>query len=332
MKWNDKRKIFARFFLGISTREEDRIVFDSKESDEMLIQVWENDNELKTTNEYFNKAGVYEIIRYQMENRKKVSKIKQLTKFLQKYAAAFLIGLIIGSMSLFFGIIKPFYINTLTMVEVNNPYGKRTQIELPDGTTVMLNAGTQIIYPKKFNRNQRLVTLSGEAFFDVKKNPDKPFIIKTGELSVEVLGTTFNLMAYPNDNTIETTLVTGKVLIKRKNPVNDEIQKLLLTPNQKAIYTKDEEHFIVESVDVKFDTSWKNGILLFDNEPFEEVAKKLERWYNTPIELSDDLKGMHRFTMTLKNETLNEVLDMIKKTSPVNYTWANGKVIFYNLK
>ncbi len=332
MRWKVNRKLFTRFFLGVTTKEEDRMVFDSRESDEMLSTKWEDYTDLKEHGVFFNKEGVFQVIQYQMENQAKKGWIKQLKLLTQKYAAAFILGLIIGGTSLFFGIIKPYYINTLTLVEVNNPFGKRTCVNLPDGSKVTLNAGTQLIYPKKFSGSHRLVNLKGEAFFEVQKDERNPFMVQTPDLSVEVLGTSFNVMAYANDNTIETTLVTGKVRINRKNPITGQEQKVILTPNHKAIYYKSDGHILMDMVDVRFDTSWKQGILLFDNEPFEYIIKKLERWYNTPIELSDNLKGKHRFTMSLSDESLNDVLEMIKETTPVNYTWANGKVIFYNRK
>ena len=202
----------------------------------------------------------------------------------------------------------------LSMVE-NEP-GQRSRVRLPDGSVVWLNAESKLQFPEKFENHSREVLLEGEAFFEVIKDPDLPFIVKTGTIDVTVLGTSFNVNAFPESNLVETTLVTGKVALKKANSNEDF---LMLEPNQKASYSKEIQSFTIRDVDPVLSTSWKDGRLIFRDTPFHEVIKKLERWYGVEITWSNNLED-DNMTFTVQEESLERILDLMSTLIPIQYT------------
>jgi ferric-dicitrate binding protein FerR (iron transport regulator) len=332
MKRKKNKKEIIRLCLGLADEEEKQKVYRSKESDEMLEKEWENALELRDQGESFDKNALFKKIQEKISNKETQTKHLSFSTFIRKYAAILIIGILIGSGTLYFGVIKPVIKSDLAWLEFSNSKREKMELVLPDGSKVTLNTKSTIKYPKKFTKSNRTVEFVGEAFFDVVRDTTKPFIVKTSDVEIEVLGTNFNVMAYPDDKTIETTLVTGKVKIKRLNPSTNKTQSVILSPDHKAIFYKTEERFILDKTNVEIATSWTLGKLIFDNEPFESLVKKLERWYNVRIILSDDLNNKYRYTLSIDSEKIEEVLEMIKKTSPVNYTIANGEIIFYSAK
>ena len=171
------------------------------------------------------------------------------------------------------------------------PYGKRSKITLSDGSTVHLNAGTEFVFPEKFISKQRTVFLSGEAFFEVAANKERPFVVKTidEKLSVEVLGTKFNISAYPTDAHILTTLKEGKVDVVKKGLLSNK--KTTLRPGQLASWNKSKEHIEVKQVNIDNYTLWTLGLLHFESESIFNVIRKIERFYNIKIIFHKDLKA-----------------------------------------
>lgn len=206
--------------------------------------------------------------------------------------------------------------------------GSRSKAQLPDGTEVWLNGGSRLTYnPDMNNLDSREVTLEGEAFFDVAKNAAKPFLIRTTKMGIRVLGTSFNVKAYTQDNTTEATLITGAVEVT----LNDGIERSVkLLPNQKIVLDHGDKQpakpynvagYKVENIhsnpvdSMVTETAWCNNFLVFDNDNFEDIALKMERWYGIKVHLSDNkLKNFH-FTGTFKNETFPEVLEALKVTT-----------------
>ena len=184
-------------------------------------------------------------------------------------------------------------------------YGQKFEIILPDGSKVFLNSGSKIIYPEKFTKNSRAVTLEGEAFFDVIKNPKKPFVITSSNLKTTVLGTTFNVEAYSDVKDIKVTLATGKVSIDVAG------KNVILFPAQQAIFNKKDQKIKTHKVDVVKYLDWKKNVLRFENATLGEAVKKLEKWYNVDIELENENLSECRFTGTFKNEDLKTVLESL---------------------
>jgi ferric-dicitrate binding protein FerR (iron transport regulator) len=203
-------------------------------------------------------------------------------------------------------------------LEVIAPIGSHTVVQLLDGTEVNLNYGSKIKYPRKFSGNTREITLSGEAYFDVAHNPGKPFIVKTGKLNIKALGTEFNVHAYPEDDIVETTLVEGKVVIDRILPDKKIEQVSSMVPGQHISYNQNTNEVISGMGSIDKYVAWKDGKLIFDNESITEVAKKLERMFNVEIEVADDVKYL-TYTVTLYNDPLYLILDLMSETTPITY-------------
>jgi ferric-dicitrate binding protein FerR (iron transport regulator) len=195
--------------------------------------------------------------------------------------------------------------------------GQKKELTLPDGSRVWLNADTKISYRKKFNNPVREIHLTGEAFFSVVKN-HKPFIVKTEKMDIKVLGTTFNIKSYPEDETCETTLVTGSVTIEQKDRPNKQIT---LKPQQKAILSLTDNNIQVVNTNLEKTTSWKNGNLVFDNENIDMVLNKLERWYGLKINIEQDTAVLNeRYTIIIKDENIEEVIRLLQLTSPLTFS------------
>ena len=204
--------------------------------------------------------------------------------------------------------------------EVRAAYGTQTRIELPDGTMVCLNSGSTLKFPATFNNSKaRQVYLSGEGNFTVAKNINQPFIVAINKLRIRVLGTTFNVDAYPGNSVITIALAEGKVLLQQT--CNDKISDLMeLKPNQVAFFKQSENKLRrkTESDLTKY-TAWIDGKIVFSNDPINTVIQKLENWYNVDIELSDKKLENYRFTGTFIDEPLEQVLSILSLTSQMQY-------------
>jgi len=242
--------------------------------------------------------------------------------FLQRTAAVLLLSGLFSSAYIYYYnsvSLKDNSEQSAIMQEVSAIFGTRSKFELPDGTTVFLNSGSKLIFPQNFNGNSRKVELVGEAFFEVIQNPAKPFIVKTIELNVKVLGTGFNLQAYPESKEISTTLVHGKVILETES---DGISKQLaeLKPSDHAVFNagKKEIKISVEEDLDKF-IGWKDGKLVFFNDPIENVSDKLGNWYNVAVKINNNGLKKYRFTATFTDEPIEQVLDLLSKSSPIRY-------------
>ena len=213
---------------------------------------------------------------------------------------------------------------TSAMNQIIIPYGKRSDIVLADGTHIWLNSGSQLSYPVKFEADSREVYLSGEAFFKVKTNLDKPFYVITRDVKVKVFGTSFNISSYDEDKTIETVLVEGKISAGKNKMFAKTIN---IVPGERMTYDKKNETLSTDKVDVKMFSSWVNGYLVFENVPLTEIFEKLERLYNKKIVVEANL-GETTFSgkLDLKDD-IEDVFDNISFTSAVKVFESNGSYI-----
>ena len=211
-------------------------------------------------------------------------------------------------------------------VEIITPVGTTQIITLPDGTTVYLNADTHLSFEKGFLGNTRQVKLEGEAFFEVARNPNKPFFIHTGKLTTQVLGTRFNVKAYQGEENIEVAVVSGKV------NVNDSLSALDLLPNQKAVYRLSGRQLIRENIaDAKTYKAWTEGNLIFEDKTLPEIISVLNRRYGVKISLSNPQLNNCTLNAQFNQEPLEKVLEKLclyigaryKKTG--NQILLNGK-------
>jgi len=199
------------------------------------------------------------------------------------------------------------------IVELKTLKGEKSQVMLADGSHVWLNSQTVLKYDAL---NPRKVNMEGEAFFEVKKDHDHPFeVITTSGMKVIVTGTKFNLRSFAGDPFVETTLEEGAVQIKG----TDNKQLAQLEPGQQAQYNIEENNTSVKNVSPELYSLWKNNELRFTDISFAELVPRIERWYGVTISLDTAKKNNDRFTMTIKTESLRELLNMMQLTSKFNY-------------
>jgi ferric-dicitrate binding protein FerR (iron transport regulator) len=223
--------------------------------------------------------------------------------------------------------------------EVSTKSGSRTKIQLPDGSSVWLNGSSKLVYDNKhFGETIREVTLTGEGYFDVVKNKEKPFIIHANKVNIKVVGTAFNVKAYPGEKNTETSLVRGSIEVT----VKDRKDKIMMKPNDKLIIANDDVSAGNENKNVKkpagivfnqfismshltlakdestiIETAWVDNKLVFDNETFEDVALKMEKWYGVTINFADEKLKLQPLTGTFEKETVTEALGALQLSTPI---------------
>ena len=316
------KDLLAKSFLGdLSEKEYDKFVSDP-EVKAMMFKQWEENSDIKLKvkspdyNKILNRITAVKSVESRNGRVIEIHKIKKEYKNLRKsyllfsrVAAILFIALLTVS-----GLFISNSVRRTTGSEVIAPRGQKSKAILEDGTVVWLNSGSSIRYTSNYNKRNREVELTGEAYFVVSKNKKLPFIVKSSDLIIKALGTTFNLMAYPEDETLAITLIEGKVQVRA--PDNKIIN---LSQNQKAIYNKPNNSFIIEKVDPVFSISWKDNVLKFDNQPLPEILTHFERWYDVKIYYPENLLKDQRFTMTIKTESLREVLELIRISTPIKF-------------
>lgn len=265
-----------------------------------------------------------------------------------KYAAILVIGVILSTVYN-----TQFKKKNITGNErfstVEVEYGSKSKIILPDGTSVWLNSGSKITYPEKFAVNSRKINLTGEAFFDVVRDESRPFFVNTKDINIKVLGTTFNVKSYDDENTVETTLISGKVELKRKN--SSETNFIQLKPNQMAVFYKSEKTVEIKSpADKREDvapilkretieidaveepqliTSWKDGKLKFDTELFGVLAQKMERWFDVKITFKNEAAKSIRYSGSFDDESIDQAMHALQLSYPIRYEIKKNEVYIY---
>ena len=211
------------------------------------------------------------------------------------------------------------------------PYGKRFELELSDGTIVQVNAGSSLTYPIQFQMgNDRQVFVTGEAYLSVAKDSIHPFIVHADKLNVSVLGTKFNVHAYPEDPISEIVLVEGSVSLYSDSQKYDEKKKKPLRPGYKASFDKENNTIIEETVLTEIYTSWLNGELVFRNMTFENILKKLERHYNVNIINTNYTLSKTVLNASFGNETIEVILESLKDNYGIDYSINDQTIIINN--
>ncbi|MDL2281989.1 FecR domain-containing protein [Parabacteroides sp. OttesenSCG-928-G06] len=209
------------------------------------------------------------------------------------------------------------------IIEVKTNPGMTTSFTLPDQTTVFLNAGSTLSYPAAFGDDIREVTLDGEAFFMVKKDADKRFVVATPhDAAIEVLGTQFNVDAYSTDPAITTTLIEGKVSFHYTK--GKERKKITLSPRQKLVYDSASDQTFLQATAGESEVSWKDGKVLFANTPMKEVLRILEKRYDVRFIVKNEGIYENSFTGTFTNQRLERILEYFRVSSKINYTYLES--------
>lgn len=241
---------------------------------------------------------------------------KRSFSFLKMMSAASVI-LLIGFFSyrFFYSVPKKEFV----AIEKKTSNGQQLLVRLPDGTLVTLNAGSVLSYPKQFEDTLREITLTGEAFFDVVRNEKAPLIIHSNGITTRVLGTSFNIRAYPENKEVQVAVVTGKV--KVKTDFASGKNSVCLVKSEMVTVKKEEQKLIVSDYDEKDQIGWKDGILYFEKADFASSIRKLERWYGVSIHISEGKKmdPGWRFSGKFKNKPINHILDVMSYPHQFSY-------------
>jgi ferric-dicitrate binding protein FerR (iron transport regulator) len=245
-------------------------------------------------------------------------------------------------------LLKPVKKSSSAFTTVYSPAGQRTEITLPDNSKVLLNSKTTLKYSAGFNSSDRKVFLDGEGYFDVKKG-DLPFEVKTEAINIRVLGTAFNVKCYSDETVVEATLVRGSMIVEKLDTESEVVEEIKLTPNQKVVFnkgqvsselategaiapvkaetgnhtevriSKEKTLNVIDAYDTQKSTGWINGLLIVEGETLQDLSKKIERRYDVSIVFMSDRLRSFKYTGTLKEYSLEQVLKALEATSPISY-------------
>lgn len=316
-------KLFKKYLAGTCSPEEYSKVIDfinqsgnETVMDELLKNHWDVIH-LKTSD--IKNPQLLDQIHHQiaLAENKSIQRKLNIYKISLQIAAILIFGLIITSVW-FSQNAEQVASSDIITQQITTPLASRTNFELPDGSKVWLNAGSSISFPSKFDGKSRSVKLTGEAYFDVKKD-EIPFLVQTDEFTVNVLGTAFNVMAYEGESAF-VTLERGKIELQ-----NAGKSLGYLNPGQQAQFVDGIDEMTLETVDTKIFTSWKENRLIFQYEPLELLAKRLERWYNLKINIDDKSLYSLKVTGKIELESFSEVLDLMELTLPIRYQYNKNE-------
>ncbi len=286
---------------------------DSPEKEKASLEFWDELPATKDSGTYAALDRVNRRIGYPARQAVK----RPLFAIISRVAAVSIPLLLVGGGYLF-------YTHTQNaMVEVSVAYGQTRHVLLPDSSEIWLNARTNIRYPKNFSKAERVIQLDGEAYFSVKKDKARPFIVQTQELSVKVLGTKFNVKAYAGDEKITTTLTSGEVQVSTHH------HSQVLKPNEKLTYDRHTAAIKVVKVPSEETDSWISGQLLFNNNSLTEIILTLERRFGVSITNQTAIPASRLYTVKfVRNETMDEVLQVLEDVIGFNYQQNGTNIIW----
>jgi transmembrane sensor len=317
--------IIQKYLQGKTSEEENKQLYlwiqQSPENKRRLFtekDIWE-------TYEFHANAKKYEVA-HELEQfkrhiePKRAQKSHYFTRIVQ-IAAMLLIAFGLGWASRFITLTNNQPAAEITMQEIFVPKGQVNQVFLADGTRIWINSETRLMAPSVFATKERVVKLSGEAFFEVAKDKNRPFKVEINGQQIEVLGTSFNVRAYYNSTEIETTLESGQIKLHIGK------QTTLLNPGEQSVLNKNNNQLIVRKVDTSTFSSWKNGRYEFQNKNLIEVFKVVERWYDVEITADETyFKGMHFSGVIKRNKDAKHFLELLNHTIPIKYKINSDKI------
>ncbi len=293
---------------------------DDEKIDAALHEIWEESSGQITE----QTLSDLERLKLDISKESKPQKTRRiLPPSLLKYAAVIL--LLLSSSIITYLVIQP---QEITYTECTVPKAEQKSITLPDGTLVQLNAGSSLIYPTTFKTKNRSIFLSGEAIFKVTKNPHKPFIVQTKNISVQALGTTFNVQAYPESSTTTTTLIEGKVRIDNK--FTDETHDL--KPDQEYSFNNTNHLVTISEVDAEKACMWEQGYLVFKDVAFDEIVASIERKYNVQVLFNQaEYEQFHCNVKFNPDESIQDVMSILCAiTSKATFDIKGQQIIIHS--
>lgn len=259
------------------------------------------------------------LLKISLEKKSQKSKVRYM--LVLKVAAVLLVTFGIGWFSRYFSSETELQYGEVCMHEIFVPKGQVNQIFLADGTRIWMNSETKLIAPSVFSNKERVVKLSGEAFFEVAKDKKRPFKVEVNGQKIVVVGTSFNVRSYGNSDKIETTLQSGSIRLETGK------QYIMLHPGDQCIFEKTTNKLTVNKVDPITFSSWKEGRYEFQNEDLLEVFKVVERWYDVKIITNEKyFKGMHFSGVIKRNKDALHFVEMLNLSIPVSYTIEGDKI------
>lgn len=325
----DKQKAYqiVRYFVDgvIPSRYRSTVVrwlignSDIQEKDEALRQIWD-ETDATATDSLPTSLNAFQ------SNRNEYSAARNNSRRMQRllrYAAILLLPLISGVFVWWYS--STYYSQSVEMVECYVPNGKMKTIQLSDGTSVIVNAGTTLLYPKEFRGEKRCIYLSGEAHFAVSKDEKHPFIVRAGKLNIQVLGTHFNVEAYSEKEEVVTTLEEGSVKLFDNDHSNNFC---VLSPNEQAIYNRRNGKLTKNSVEASDYNAWIAGNLNFEHQSLSEIVSELEHRFDVKFTVDHTLSVSKEYTMNFKSfETIDDILKVLTQLSgDISYT-REGRII-----
>lgn len=355
-------EIILRHLIKEASDEEQLILLNWLKNDTENVKhfftvktIWEASQ--KNVQQQFNTEESWENVKNILSTRKTIdlsAKRNRLNSFL-KYAAVAVV--LIGFSFIAFKFGNKIFNKEIpvTYTEIKTPFGQKKQIILPDGTDVWINSGSTFKYASNYGENNREVYLLGEAYFNVTKDKTKTFVVRTDNITIKVLGTSFNVKCYPELKEIETTVITGIVSLQ-DNKTDEDV--VIINKREKATYVKDQQKMYisknsviednksnVEPIELKkitlseeeadYISSWKDQSLSFNNETFEEMAFKLQHWFNVKITIKDEKLRNYRYKGKFDDiKSIFQVLEVIKLTTPISYDYneKNKEIIIKETK
>lgn len=237
-------------------------------------------------------------------------------------AASIAFVIAIGGTTLWLSEKKSFRETSMASTIITTNEGEKSHVTLSDSTKIFLNSGSKLEYNRLYNIKERTVKLKGEAYFEVHTNREKPFVVEIDNMRVIATGTKFNILSYSNEDRVETTLEEGKVQVQINNG-----ESISLKSGEQVVYFSHSGKVQVNEVSTATYTSWKENKLRFINTPFEETLRKIARKYNVTFEITDhDLLNL-KYTATFIDESIDEVMQMLKTVSPINYKIYNRTTV-----
>ncbi|UZR99918.1 FecR family protein [Chondrinema litorale] len=342
MKRPEKDKILRYFADEASTTEAEEVIswFNTKEGAAYLeSSFFQNDEEdSSVSSHFFTENAFYNLDRrIQKDDEKEAihNELKRRHKRQSSLIAASLV-LIVAFISLYTYKLEQHKIkNEITSVKLEvreNPKGQKSTLLLPDGTEIKLNVESRLVFEEGFKGNERKVYLNGEAFFNIAEDKTRPFIVYVNDsIEVKALGTSFNIKAFQDESNINIALTTGKVQITNRfeKKVKQDIGAYYLIPGEAYSFNTETGISSSSTFDIRQVIAWKDGYLIFNDTPFEESKRMLERWYGVEIEIKSKYRRITPFTGEFHNESLKNILENMSMACKFNYSISGKKILIF---
>lgn len=325
-------QLMAKYFAGEISQEEMNQLGDwlesSAENKKLFNDLQKEWSNLELKSSSTDRIRVLSKVKERIKSEEKEVLVRKIAFNSWYRRAASIVVVIALSTLMWYQIQEPFStLNTLGYEVENCDAGDQKEVLLADGSHIFLNGDSRVKYKKELAGSLRNITLQGEAFFDIERDEQKPFVVYLNDAEVKVLGTSFNIKAYPEDEKVETSVLTGKVVFNHVHGIlKKKRENMFLIPGQKGIINHDSNSFDQLQVDNELDIAWMKRKLHFINTPLSEITKSLYRMYGVKFKLTDGSLKDLKITASFENEKLEEVIKILEMTSEFSYKMETNLV------